>query len=130
MHGHLLGAAGGLEAAIVALALQRGVLPPTINLDDPDPACDLDYIPHEARRVQVEYALSRDGARFEDVGVARHDVPARAEEVLLRELGVTLEAPRRARYVRVRARNFGRIPDWHPGRGSPAFIFVDEILVE
>ncbi|MCA9717353.1 MAG: GH92 family glycosyl hydrolase, partial [Myxococcales bacterium] len=79
---------------------------------------------------QVEYALSRDGARFEDVGVARHDVPARAEEVLLRELGVTLEAPRRARYVRVRARNFGRIPDWHPGRGSPAFIFVDEILVE
>jgi 3-oxoacyl-[acyl-carrier-protein] synthase II len=58
MHGHLLGAAGSAEAAICCLALSRGVLPPTINLDDPDPACDLDYIPHEARRVEVEYALS------------------------------------------------------------------------
>jgi 3-oxoacyl-[acyl-carrier-protein] synthase II len=58
MHGHLLGAAGGLEAAICALALRDGVLPPTINLDDPDPECDLDYVPHEARKVQVEYAMS------------------------------------------------------------------------
>jgi 3-oxoacyl-[acyl-carrier-protein] synthase II len=58
MHGHLLGAAGGLEAAICALALRDGVLPPTINLHDPDPECDLDYVPHEARKVQVEYAMS------------------------------------------------------------------------
>lgn len=58
MLGHLLGAAGAAESALCCLALERGVLPPTINLDDPDPACDLDYIPHEARRVQVEYALS------------------------------------------------------------------------
>lgn len=58
MHGHLLGAAGSLEAAICALALQDGVLPPTINLDDPDPECDLDYIPHQARQAQVEYAMS------------------------------------------------------------------------
>ena len=58
MHGHLLGAAGGLEAAICALALRDGVLPPTINLDDPDPDCDLDYIPHEARRASIEYAMS------------------------------------------------------------------------
>ena len=58
MHGHLLGAAGSVEGAICCLALDRGVLPPTINLDDPDPACDLDYIPHEARRVEVEYAMS------------------------------------------------------------------------
>lgn len=58
MHGHLLGAAGSVEGAICCLALERGLLPPTINLDDPDPACDLDYIPHEARRVEVEYALS------------------------------------------------------------------------
>jgi 3-oxoacyl-[acyl-carrier-protein] synthase II len=58
MHGHLLGAAGGLEAAICALALRDGVLPPTINLDDPDPECDLDYVPHEARRVKVEHAMS------------------------------------------------------------------------
>jgi 3-oxoacyl-[acyl-carrier-protein] synthase II len=58
MHGHLLGAAGSVEGAICCLALERGILPPTINLDDPDPACDLDYIPHEARRVEIEYALS------------------------------------------------------------------------
>ncbi len=58
MHGHLLGATGGLEAAICALALRDGILPPTINLDDPDPACDLDYVPHQARRAQVEYAMS------------------------------------------------------------------------
>jgi len=58
MHGHLLGAAGGLEAAISILALRDGILPPTINLDDPDPACDLDYVPHVARHVQVEYAMS------------------------------------------------------------------------
>ena len=58
MHGHLLGAAGGLEAAICALALRDGILPPTINLDDPDPECDLDYVPHEARKAQVEYAMS------------------------------------------------------------------------
>jgi 3-oxoacyl-[acyl-carrier-protein] synthase II len=58
MHGHLLGAAGGLEAAISVLALRHGILPPTINLDDPDPACDLDYVPHTARHTQVEYAMS------------------------------------------------------------------------
>jgi 3-oxoacyl-[acyl-carrier-protein] synthase II len=58
MHGHLLGAAGGLEAAICVLALRDEILPPTINLDDPDPACDLDYVPHEARREAVEYAMS------------------------------------------------------------------------
>ena len=58
MHGHLLGATGSLEAALCALALKDGVLPPTINLDDPDPECDLDYVPHQARTAQVEYAMS------------------------------------------------------------------------
>jgi 3-oxoacyl-[acyl-carrier-protein] synthase II len=58
MTGHLLGAAGGLEAGITALALTEGVLPPTINYETPDPECDLDFVPNEARKVQVEYALS------------------------------------------------------------------------
>jgi 3-oxoacyl-[acyl-carrier-protein] synthase II len=56
--GHLLGAAGGLETGIVALALHHGVLPPTINYETPDPECDLDYVPNEARQKRVEYALS------------------------------------------------------------------------
>ncbi len=58
MHGHMLGAAGGIEAAICVLALRDGILPPTINLDNPDDECDLDYVPHEARAQQVEYAMS------------------------------------------------------------------------
>jgi 3-oxoacyl-[acyl-carrier-protein] synthase II len=56
--GHLLGAAGGLETAVVALALHHGVLPPTINYETPDPECDLDYVPNHARQVRVEYAIS------------------------------------------------------------------------
>jgi 3-oxoacyl-[acyl-carrier-protein] synthase II len=56
--GHLLGAAGGLETGIVALALHHGVLPPTINYETPDPECDLDYVPNEARQQRVEYAIS------------------------------------------------------------------------
>lgn len=58
MHGHLLGATGSLEAAITAVALRDGILPPTINLDDPDPQCDLDYVPHTAREADIEYAMS------------------------------------------------------------------------
>ena len=58
MTGHLLGAAGGLEAGITALALRDQILPPTINYQTPDPECDLDIIPNEARRVKLEYALS------------------------------------------------------------------------
>jgi 3-oxoacyl-[acyl-carrier-protein] synthase II len=58
MMGHLLGAAGGVEAGIIALALRDQVVPPTINYEDPDPDCDLDYVPNEAREVELEYALS------------------------------------------------------------------------
>jgi 3-oxoacyl-[acyl-carrier-protein] synthase II len=58
MTGHMLGAAGGVESAFTVLALQQGVLPPTINLDNPDPACDLDYVPHEARQASIKTALS------------------------------------------------------------------------
>ncbi len=58
MTGHLLGAAGGLEAGITALAVHTQQVPPTVNLDNPDPECDLDYVPHTARKLPIEYALS------------------------------------------------------------------------
>jgi 3-oxoacyl-[acyl-carrier-protein] synthase II len=58
MTGHLLGGAGGLEAGISVLALRDQILPPTINQETPDPACDLDYVPNHARKASVEYALS------------------------------------------------------------------------
>jgi 3-oxoacyl-[acyl-carrier-protein] synthase II len=56
--GHLLGASGGVEALITALAVHRNVMPPTINLDNPDPECDLDYVPNKARDRRVTYAMS------------------------------------------------------------------------
>ena len=58
MLGHLFGAAGAIEAMMCVLALHEGVLPPTINYRNPDPECDLDYVPNEARPVQVDVALS------------------------------------------------------------------------
>jgi len=58
MTGHLLGGAGALEAVASVLSMRDGVIPPTINLTHPDPACDLDYVPGEARRVDVEFAMS------------------------------------------------------------------------
>jgi len=58
MTGHLLGAAAGIEAVFTILALRDQVAPPTINLHDPDPACDLDYVPHTARRMPIEVAIS------------------------------------------------------------------------
>jgi 3-oxoacyl-[acyl-carrier-protein] synthase II len=58
MTGHLLGGAGGLEAGISVLALRDQILPPTINYETPDPACDLDYVPNTARKAKVQYALS------------------------------------------------------------------------
>jgi 3-oxoacyl-[acyl-carrier-protein] synthase II len=58
MTGHLLGGAGGLEAGITTLALRDQVIPPTINLENPDPDCDLDYVPNQRREAQIEYALS------------------------------------------------------------------------
>lgn len=58
MTGHLLGASGSLEAGITALSIKNGIIPPTINLVEPDPDCDLDYTPHLARRGEIKYAMS------------------------------------------------------------------------
>lgn len=58
MHGHLLGGAGAIEAVMTVLALKEGIIPPTINLEHPDPQCDLDYVPNVARKAEIRYALS------------------------------------------------------------------------
>ncbi len=58
MTGHLLGAAGGVEAVISAMVIREGIIPPTINLDNPDPECDLDYVPNKARQAKVRAVLS------------------------------------------------------------------------
>ena len=58
MTGHLLGAAGGIEAVLTALAIYHQIAPPTINLDNPDEGCDLDYVPHTAREMKIDVALS------------------------------------------------------------------------
>ncbi|NQT85960.1 beta-ketoacyl-[acyl-carrier-protein] synthase II, partial [bacterium] len=57
MIGHLLGASGGVESVITALTVQRGVITPTINYENPDPDCDLDYVPNEAREADVRVAI-------------------------------------------------------------------------
>ncbi len=58
MTGHLLGAAGAIEAAFCLLAMRDSIVPPTINLDNPDEGCDLDYVPHKARQHKVQIAMS------------------------------------------------------------------------
>jgi 3-oxoacyl-[acyl-carrier-protein] synthase II len=58
MTGHLLGGAGGLEAGITVLALRDQVLPPTINLENPDAECDLDYVPNHSRKASLQFAMS------------------------------------------------------------------------
>jgi nodulation protein E len=58
MHGHALGAAGGIELVATILALKHGIVPPTANYDEPDPECDLDYVPNEAREMPVPAAIS------------------------------------------------------------------------
>ena len=58
MTGHLLGAAGGLEAVISCMVLDKNIIPPTINYEEPDPACDLDYVPNKAREAKVDYVMS------------------------------------------------------------------------
>jgi 3-oxoacyl-[acyl-carrier-protein] synthase II len=58
MMGHLLGAAGAVESIFTLLSLRDGIIPPTINYEHPDPECDLDYVPNEAREATLRYAMS------------------------------------------------------------------------
>jgi len=58
MTGHMLGAAGGIELIATALALKEGIIPPTVHLDEPDPECDLDYTPNQARKADISIAVS------------------------------------------------------------------------
>jgi len=76
MTGHLMGAGGGIEAIASILAIKNGVLPPTINLNTPDPECDLDYIPHEARSAEIDVAMSNSfgfGGHNATLVFGRHD---------------------------------------------------------
>jgi predicted alpha-1,2-mannosidase len=79
---------------------------------------------------EVVVSVSDDGTRFREIGRMTTDVAEDAEGVVLREVVTEIEEPVEARYVRVAARSRGTIPDWHPGRGDGAFIFVDELIVE
>ena len=58
MIGHTLGAAGAIEALFCLLAIRDSILPPTINMKDPDPDCDLDYVPNQSRKADIQYAMS------------------------------------------------------------------------
>jgi 3-oxoacyl-[acyl-carrier-protein] synthase II len=76
MTGHLLGAAGGIELVASALAVARGILPPTINQEHADPDCDLDCVPNEAREQAVQVAISNSlgfGGHNVCLAVRRHD---------------------------------------------------------
>jgi 3-oxoacyl-[acyl-carrier-protein] synthase II len=79
MTGHLLGAAGGLETIICVLALERQILPPTINYEHPDPDCDLDYVPNTARKVELRAALSN------SLGFGGHNVTLALSRLMAKE---------------------------------------------
>jgi 3-oxoacyl-[acyl-carrier-protein] synthase II len=81
MTGHALGAAGGLEAIFTALCVREGQVPPTINYEEPDPECDLDYVPNEAREADVKVALSNSfgfGGTNAVLAIARYDAEQEA----------------------------------------------------
>jgi len=106
MTGHLLGGAGGLEAGIVVCALRHQIAPPTINYENPDPGCDLDYVPNQPRPMKIEYALSNsfgfggtNGAlifnasrnRFMKIVLAIKQVPSRDSRLKVNSAGTWIE---------------------------------------
>jgi predicted alpha-1,2-mannosidase len=80
------------------------------------------------RRVRVE--VSEDGITYRALGVVANDISDRASAPVTRDFAVTVTSPARARYVRVTVERYGRLPDWHPGKGEEAWFFADEIVVE
>ncbi len=78
---------------------------------------------------QVTFAISEDGIHFSDFDPVPNSVPDRDYQTVVRDFEATLR-PSKARYVRVRAKNYGTLPAWHSGAGSPAWLFVDEITIE
>ena len=79
---------------------------------------------------EIVISVSEGGERFREIARLATDVPEREEGVVLRDMLADLPASPQARYVRFLARSRGTIPDWHPGRGDRAYIFIDELIVE
>lgn len=78
----------------------------------------------------VEFLISNDGTSYKSVGIIENDVPADNYDAQLKKFTVTLPQAQTAKYVKIKAKNFGKLPDWHLGAGGEAFIFIDEIEVK
>src|SRR3546814_17470059 len=116
MTGHLLGAAGGVEAVFSAMALHTGLIPPTINLDNPSEGCDLDYVPHTAREKQVDVAMSN------SFGFGGTNGPLVFRRARGRGAGGTehFERPLRHPMLRIAYRRASPIPEAsHPNAHTP-----------
>lgn len=79
---------------------------------------------------EMEVLISNDGKQFQSIGKVGHDISAQKEGAILHDFNLILTKPVKAQYVKVNATRFGPLPDWHPGKGEPSFIFVDEIGIE
>jgi hypothetical protein len=78
----------------------------------------------------VNYYLSEDGERFQKITSVTHKIPLDSERALINDFNLKLNKPLKVRYLRVEAVNIGVCPDWHPGKGQKAWIFIDEIVVK
>ncbi|MEK7729337.1 MAG: discoidin domain-containing protein, partial [candidate division KSB1 bacterium] len=79
---------------------------------------------------EVEYAISHDGKNFETVATVGHEISVEQESAVIHAFTAQLDAAKRARYVRMRAKSLGVCPPGHPGAGGKAWVFVDEVVVE